>query len=293
MAGQDAPTLLSEHRCFGGTVGYYRHAAAATRCDMRFAVYTPPAAAHGPVPVVTWLSGLTCTEETFMTKSGAQRMAAELGLMLVAPDTSPRGDGVPDAEDGAWDLGLGAGFYLDATAAPWAGHYRMHEYVTRELPRVIAEHFPADMDRQGLCGHSMGGHGALVLGLRHPDTYASLSAFAPIAAPSRCPWGQKAFTAYLGPDPAAWAEWDATQLLAHGGGREGRSPILVDQGLEDQFLAEQLYPEALEAACARAGQALELRRHPGYDHGYFFIASFIEDHLRHHAAILGAGAGAA
>jgi S-formylglutathione hydrolase len=288
MAGMDAPELLAEHRCFGGTVGYYRHASAANSCAMRFAVYTPPAAAHGPVPVLTWLSGLTCTEETFMIKAGAQRVAAELGLMLVAPDTSPRGDGVADAEDGAWDLGLGAGFYLDATAAPWSRHYRMHAYVTAELPQVIGEHFPADMSRQGIFGHSMGGHGALVLGLRHPETYASISAFAPIAAPSRCPWGQKAFAAYLGSDPDAWAEWDATRLLAGGGGRQDRPAILVDQGLDDQFLAEQLYPEALEAACHKAGQALELRRHPGYDHGYFFIASFVADHLRHHAAILGA-----
>jgi len=283
----DAPELLSQHRCFDGTVGYYRHASAANSCQMRFSVYTPPAAAHGPVPVLTWLAGLTCTEETFMIKAGAQRVAAELGLMLVAPDTSPRGEGVPDAEDGAWDLGLGAGFYLDATVAPWSRHYRMHAYVTAELPQLIAQHFPADMQRQGIFGHSMGGHGALVLGLRHPETYASISAFAPIAAPSRCPWGQKAFTAYLGEDPAAWAEWDATQLLAGGGGREDCPAILVDQGLDDQFLAEQLYPEALEAACQKAGQALELRRHAGYDHGYFFIASFVADHLRHHAAILG------
>ena len=284
-----APQLLSEHRCFGGTVGYYRHAAASTGCDMRFAVYTPPAAEHGPVPVLTWLSGLTCTEETFMIKAGAQRAAAELGLMLVAPDSSPRGDGVPDAADGSWDLGHGAGFYLDATAAPWSRHYRMHEYVTAELPGLLAEHFPADLARQGIFGHSMGGHGALVLGLRHPDTYASISAFAPIAAPMRCPWGQKAFTAYLGSDSARWAEWDATELLLAGSGRDGRPPILVDQGMDDQFLAEQLYPEALEAACHKAGQALELRRHAGYDHGYFFIASFVEDHLRHHAGILGAG----
>lgn len=223
-----------------------------------------------------------------MIKAGAQRVAAELGLMLVAPDTSPRGAGVPDADDGAWDLGQGAGFYLDATEAPWSRHFRMHEYVTAELPQLIGEHFPADLARQGICGHSMGGHGALVLGLRHPDTYASISAFAPISAPMRCPWGQKAFGAYLGTDSASWAEWDATRLLETGGSRAGRPPILVDQGLDDQFLAEQLYPEALEAACAQAGQALELRRHAGYDHGYFFIATFIEDHLRHHAAILGA-----
>lgn len=277
---------ISTHRCFGGTVGYYRHRSDANDCDMRFAVYVPPAASRGPVPVLTWLAGLTCTEETFMIKAGAQRAAAELGLMLVAPDTSPRGEGVPDADDGAWDLGLGAGFYLDATEPPWAGHYRMHDYVTRELPELVARNFPADMGRQGIFGHSMGGHGALVLALRHPETYRSVSAFAPIAAPARCPWGQKAFTAYLGADRDAWAEWDATELVRRSGDLRGRPKILVDQGLDDQFLDAQLYPEALEAACAETGQALELRRHAGYDHGYFFIASFVADHLRHHAALL-------
>ena len=288
MAGAAALETVSTHRCFGGTVGYYRHHSAVNECEMRFAVYTPPAAREGPVPVLTWLAGLTCTEETFMIKAGAQRVAAELGLMLVAPDTSPRGEGVPDAEDGAWDLGLGAGFYLDAARPPWQRHYRMHSYLVEELPVILAEHFPANLTRQGIFGHSMGGHGALVLGLRHPELYASISAFAPIAAPCGCPWGEKAFSAYLGEDRVAWAEWDATELLERGGDRGAHAPILVDQGLEDPFLAEQLNPEALEAACARAGQSLELRRHPGYDHGYFFIASFIEDHLRHHAAQLGA-----
>lgn len=286
MAVAAALQTVSTHRCFGGTVGYYRHHSAVNECEMRFAVYTPPAAQHGPVPVLTWLSGLTCSEETFMIKAGAQRVAAELGLMLVAPDTSPRGEGVPDAEDGAWDLGLGAGFYLDATQPPWARHYRMHSYLVEELPVLLAEHFPANLARHGIFGHSMGGHGALVLGLRHPEAYASVSAFAPIAAPCRCPWGEKAFSAYLGEDRSAWAGWDATELLRRGGDRGARSPILVDQGLDDPFLAEQLNPAALEAACAQAGQRLELRRHAGYDHGYFFIASFIEDHLRHHAAQL-------
>jgi S-formylglutathione hydrolase len=287
MAAPGELETISAHRCFGGTVGYYRHRSAANDCEMRFAVYTPPAARRGPVPVLTWLSGLTCTEETFMIKAGAQRVAAELGLMLVAPDTSPRGAGVPDAEDGAWDLGLGAGFYLDATEPPWASHYRMHSYLVNELPGILAAAFPADMARQGIFGHSMGGHGALVLGLRYPETYASVSAFAPIAAPSRCPWGQKAFTAYLGADRGAWADWDATELVRRSADLHKRPKILVDQGLDDQFLAAQLYPEAFETACAEAGQALELRRHAGYDHGYFFIASFIEEHLRHHAAQLG------
>jgi S-formylglutathione hydrolase len=278
---------ISEHRCFGGTVGYYRHRSTVTDCDMRFSAYVPPAAGRGPVPVLTWLSGLTCTEETFMIKAGAQRVAAELGLMLVAPDTSPRGEGVPDAEDAAWDLGLGAGFYLDATEQPWARHYRMHSYLIGELPGIIAAALPADLSRQGIFGHSMGGHGALVLGLRYPETWASISAFAPIAAPSRCPWGRKAFTAYLGRDEGAWADWDATELVRRSSDLRGRAKILVDQGLDDQFLEVQLYPEAFEAACAEAGQALEVRRHAGYDHGYFFISSFIEDHLRHHAAHLG------
>lgn len=286
--GKDLETI-SEHRCFGGTVGYYKHQSMANNCEMRFAVYRPPAAERGPVPVLTWLSGLTCTEETFMIKAGAQRVAAELGLMLVAPDTSPRGKGVPDAEDAAWDLGLGAGFYLDATEAPWSGHYRMYSYLVSELPELLARAFPADMKRQGIFGHSMGGHGALVLALRNPDTWASVSAFAPIAAPSRCPWGRKAFTAYLGPDKSAWADWDASELVRRSSDRQDRAEILVDQGLEDQFLEVQLYPAAFEDACAGAGQALQLRRHAGYDHGYFFISSFIEDHLRHHAAQLGLG----
>lgn len=289
MAVGNGLQTISEHRCFGGTVGYYKHQSTANDCEMRFAVYRPPAAERGPVPVLTWLAGLTCTEETFMIKAGAQRVAAELGLMLVAPDTSPRGEGVPDAEDAAWDLGLGAGFYLDATEAPWSGHYRMYSYLVSELPELIAGAFPADMKRQGIFGHSMGGHGALVLALRNPDTWASVSAFAPIAAPSRCPWGRKAFTAYLGPDKSAWADWDATELVRRTSDRQGRAEILVDQGLEDQFLEVQLYPEAFEEACAGAGQALQLRRHAGYDHGYFFISSFIEDHLRHHAAQLGLG----
>src|SRR6056297_982248 len=250
MAGAAALETVSTHRCFGGTVGYYRHHSAVNECEMRFAVYTPPAAREGPVPVLTWLAGLTCTEETFMIKAGAQRVAAELGLMLVAPDTSPRGEGVPDAEDGVWDLGLGAGFYLDATRPPWQRHYRMHSYLVEELPVILGEHFPANLARQGIFGHSMGGHGALVLGLRHPELYASISAFAPIAAPCRCPWGEKAFSAYLGDDRSAWAEWDATELLERGGARGACAPILVDQGLADPFLAEQLYPDALEAACA-------------------------------------------
>ena len=274
--------VISEHRCFGGVVGFYRHRSALTDCAMRFSVYRPPQAADGPVPVVTWLSGLTCTEETFMIKAGAQRIAAELGLMLVNPDTSPRGDGVPDDPEGNYDMGLGAGFYVDALREPWSGHYRMYSYVTRELPDVVFANFPADRDRQGICGHSMGGHGALTIGLRNPGVYASISAFAPIVNPMECPWGRKAFSNYLGDDRDAWREYDATALV-HGVEPRPAAPILVDQGLADQFLDEQLFPARLEAACAESGVALTLRRHEGYDHGYYFIATFIEDHLRHHA----------
>jgi S-formylglutathione hydrolase len=275
------------HGAFGGEVRFVRHASEATGTDMRFAVFLPPQAAEGAVPVLTYLAGLTCTEETFMIKAGAQRVAAELGLMLVAPDTSPRGNGVPDDPDGDWDFGLGAGFYLDATEAPWRQHYRMASYVTEELQAIIREHFPADLSRQGLFGHSMGGHGALVLGLRHPEIWRTVSAFAPVAAPMLCPWGRKAFGHYLGPDENRWAEWDASRLVASRGWPADRPGLLVDQGLEDVFLEEQLNPDLLAESCREAGVPLELRRHPGYDHGYYFIATFMESHLRHHAAGLG------
>ena len=273
---------LSEHRCFGGTQGFYRHASTACAGPMRFSVYRPPQAARGHVPTLFFLAGLTCTEETFMIKAGAQKIAAELGIMLVAPDTSPREPRLP-GDDADWDFGLGAGFYLDATQAPWAAHYRMHDYVSRELPEIVAKLFPADPKRFGIFGHSMGGHGALVLGLRHPQRFRSLSAFAPISSPSQVPWGIKAFTHYLGPDRAGWAEWDANALVRQ---RPYGRPILIDQGLADKFLETQLKPELFEAACEAAGQKLMLRRHEGYDHGYYFIESFIEDHLRHHAAAL-------
>jgi S-formylglutathione hydrolase len=276
---------VSRHACFGGEVAFHRHQSAVTGTAMRFATFVPPQAAHGPVPAVTYLAGLTCTEETFMTKAGALAHAARLGLMLVAPDTSPRGAGVPGEAD-AWDLGLGAGFYLDATEAPWAPAYRMESYVTQELRALVAAHFPVRADAQGLMGHSMGGHGALTLALRHPRLWRSVSAFAPIAAPMHCPWGHKAFAAYLGPDRARWAGHDASALMAAAGDRREERAILVDQGLADQFLASQLHPERFEAACAAVGQTLVLRRHPGYDHGYYFIQSFVADHLAHHAAAL-------
>ncbi|MGH6881476.1 S-formylglutathione hydrolase [Hypericibacter sp.] len=273
---------ISEHRCFGGTQGFYRHASTACAGPMRFSVYRPPQAARGHVPTLFFLAGLTCTEETFMIKAGAQKIAAELGIMLVAPDTSPREPRLP-GDDADWDFGQGAGFYLDATQAPWAAHYRLHDYVSRELPEIVEKIFPADPRRFGIFGHSMGGHGALVLGLRHPQRFRSLSAFAPISSPSQVPWGIKAFTNYLGPDRATWAEWDANALVRK---RPYGRPILIDQGLADKFLETQLKPELFEAACETAGQKLMLRRHEGYDHGYYFIESFIEDHLRHHAAAL-------
>lgn len=276
---------LSQHECFGGRVGFHRHASEANKCDMQFAVFVPPQAEEGPVPVVTYLAGLTCTEETFMIKAGAQRVAAELGIMLVAPDTSPRGEDVPDDPEGAWDFGLGAGFYLNATNPPWDRHYHMYDYVTGELPQILAAGFPVDAERQGITGHSMGGHGALTIGLKNPDVYRSISAFAPICSPINCPWGQKALSNYLGEDRSAWRAYDATELAGSVDARPG-ARILIDQGLDDQFLEQELHPHLFDAACADAGVDLELRRHAGYDHGYYFIASFIEDHLRHHAGIL-------
>ena len=274
---------LSEHACFGGVQGFYRHASSAIGLPMRLGVYRPPQAMAGAaVPALVWLAGLTCNEETFAIKAGAQRVAAELGLMLITPDTSPRDTGVAGA-DASWDFGTAAGFYLDATEARWSPHWRMESYVTQELPEVVAANFAWRPDRLGVFGHSMGGHGALTLALRHPGRYRSVSAFAPVAAPTQCPWGVKAFTGYLGADRAAWAAHDATELVKSG----ARAPaLLVDQGLADKFLVEQLYPEALESACAAIGQPLTLRRHEGYDHGYYFISTFMEDHLRHHAKIL-------
>jgi S-formylglutathione hydrolase len=277
--------LIEEHRCFDGVQRIYRHESEAIGLPMRFSVFLPAQAASAKVPALFYLAGLTCTEETFAIKAGAQRVAAELGLMLVTPDTSPRDTGVAGADD-AWDFGHGAGFYLDATQAPWAPRWRMESYVTRDLPAALAAGFPWRRDRLGLVGHSMGGHGALTLALRHPGAYRSVSAFAPIAAPMQCPWGVKAFTNYLGDDRAGWAAHDATELIRAG----ARAPaLLVDQGLSDKFLAEQLNIDRFEAACREAGQSLTLRRHAGYDHGYFFIASFVEDHLRVHADVLKAG----
>ncbi len=275
---------VSQSRCFGGTQFVYRHISQETGTPMRLAAYIPPQAAKGKVPVVWFLSGLTCTEENFTVKAGAQRVASELGLMLIAPDTSPRGEGVPDDPQGAYDFGLGAGFYVDAVEAPWAKHYRMRSYIERELPDLVAKNLPADMSRQGITGHSMGGHGALTIALRNPDRFRAVSAFAPIASPMNCPWGEKALSNYIGPDRSAWREYDACALIEGG----ARLPdLLVDQGTADSFLESQLKPGLLEEACARAGQPLTLRRQEGYDHSYFFIGTFIEDHLRWHAERLG------
>jgi S-formylglutathione hydrolase len=273
---------ISEHRSFGGVQGYYAHASKEIGLEMRFAVYQPPQVATAKLPVLYYLAGLTCTEDTFVIKAGAQRVAAELGLILVSPDTSPRGANLPGDAD-SWDFGVGAGFYVDATREPWSKHYRMYSYVTRELPALVAEQFPVDPSRQGIFGHSMGGHGALVCALRNPGQYKSLSAFAPITAPMRCPWGKKAFKGYLGDDHETWREYDSSELVKLA---PFPQTILVDQGLADKFLVDQLYPEVFEAACREAGQRLTLRRQEGYDHGYFFISTFMEDHLRHHAAQL-------
>ncbi|WP_323030394.1 S-formylglutathione hydrolase, partial [Castellaniella sp.] len=263
---------IERHACFGGSQEVWRHVSAVLGCDMRIGVFLPSAALRGEAcPVLYWLSGLTCTEQNFITKAGAQAYAERHGLILVAPDTSPRGEGV--ADDPAYDLGQGAGFYLNATRAPWAAHYRMQDYVAEELPALIERHFPASSARS-IAGHSMGGHGALVTALRHPGRYRSVSAFSPIVAPSRVPWGQKAFTAYLGEDREAWTRWDAVALI-HAASPSEHLPMLVDQGLDDEFLDEQLRPGLLEAACLEAGYLSTVRRHAGYDHSYYFIASFI------------------
>ncbi|GBQ68422.1 esterase [Ameyamaea chiangmaiensis NBRC 103196] len=274
----------SEHRCFGGTLGLYSHASDALGLKANFAVFVPPGAtAAAPVPVVYCLAGLTCTEETFVIKANALRFAAEHGLALVAPDTSPRGAGVA-GEDASYDLGTGAGFYLDATQEPWATHYRMGTYLSDELPGLVEDAFPLDPARRGIMGHSMGGHGALVHGLKAPGFWRSISAFAPIVHPAAVPWGEKALGAYLGPDRALWNAWDATALL--NAGHTHPTSIMIDQGESDQFLERELQPHHLEAAARTSGQALTLNRRPGYDHSYWFIQSFIGDHIAHHAAIL-------
>jgi len=273
---------ISEQRCFEGVQGFYRHPSAAAGGPMRFGVFVPAQASRAPCPALYYLAGLECSEQTFAIKAGAQRAAAQLGLVLVTCDTSPREARYP-GDDASWEFGQSASFYVDATQEPWRRTYRMETYVTRELPAVVEEHFPVVRDARGIFGHSMGGHGALALALRNPDRYRSVSAFAPIVAPARVPWGRKAFAGYLGPDEAAWAAYDACALVR---ARPLPIPLLVDQGTADKFLDVQLKPELFEAACAEAGQELRLRRHAGFDHSYYFIATFIEDHLAHHARAL-------
>jgi len=278
-----AITNVSRSKCFGGVQGVYSHESRETACVMRFGVFLPPQAEAQAVPVLYWLSGLTCTEENFIVKAGAQRVAAELGLAIVVPDTSPRGLKIP-GENESYDFGLGAGFYVDAVQPPWSRGYRMYSYVAKELRGLIESEFPVDPARTGIFGHSMGGHGALTIALKNPDTYKSVSAFAPISSPMRCPWGEKALTGYLGADRALWRDYDASALVES---RGWKGPaLLVDQGTSDQFLESQLKPELLREACRRSGVPLDLRLQAGYDHSYFFIASFIEDHLRFHASNL-------
>lgn len=270
---------ISCNKSFGGWHKQYSHRSAVNHCTMRFAIYLPPQCSDGTkVPVVYWLSGLTCTDENFMQKAGAQRIAAELGIAIVAPDTSPRGEAVADAD--SYDLGQGAGFYVNATQQPWATHFNMYDYVVKELPTMIEQHFPVTTQR-AIAGHSMGGHGALTIALKHPEMFTSVSAFSPITNPVNCPWGQKAFTAYLGDDPAHWLAYDSVHLLKD---NTKQVPMLIDQGLNDPFLAEQLKPAALAQIAEQIQYPLTLRQHEGYDHSYYFIASFIEDHLRFHAA---------
>jgi S-formylglutathione hydrolase len=274
--------LKSKHVCYGGEQRFYLHQSRETRGPMKFAAYVPPQARSASVPVLYYLSGLTCTEETFCIKAHAQMVAAELGLMLIVPDTSPREPRIR-GDDDTWDFGYSASFYLDATEAPWSSHYRMYSYLTSELPQIVAANLPAKPHANGILGHSMGGHGALTLGLRNPELYRSISAFAPIAAPMQCHWGTQAFSKYLGSDMRDWAQYDATELVAK---KPHPAPILIDQGDADQFLAEQLKPQKFADAAAKSGQALTLRMQPGYDHGYYFIQTFIPDHLRHHASVL-------
>ncbi|QSN61786.1 S-formylglutathione hydrolase [Caballeronia sp. M1242] len=277
--------LVEEHRCFDGVQRIYRHESRSISLPMRFSVFLPAAASASKVPALFYLAGLTCTEETFPIKAGAQRYAAEHGIALIAPDTSPRGADIPGEKD-AWDFGVGAGFYVDATREPWRERYRMYSYVTQDLREAVLADLPVREDRLGIFGHSMGGHGALVLALRNPDMYRSVSAFAPIAAPSQCPWGVKAFTGYLGDDRDAWKQYDASELVKGDAASRFGGGILIDQGLADQFLAEQLHPDVFERNAREAGHSVTVRRHQGYDHGYFFISTFIGEHIAHHARVL-------
>ncbi len=275
---------ISNIKCFDGQQRQYQHASDMLSCPMQFSVFLPPQAQHEDVPVLYWLSGLTCTDQNFVTKAGAQQYATDLGMAIVCPDTSPRGEGVPDDPEGAYDFGLGAGFYVNATEEPWRANYQMYDYITQELPSLVAKIDGLDASRASISGHSMGGHGALSIGLKNPDRYRSISAFSPIVSPTNCPWGQKALSGYLGTEQAAWGAYDSCELIQQVGQQR---PILIDQGLDDQFLAEQLKPELLVQASAAANYPITLRMQAGYDHSYFFIATYIQDHLEFHSHHLG------
>ena len=277
---------IKNDKVFAGNVEIYRHSSQVNHCDMQFSVFRPKQEQHSSVPLLTWLSGLTCTEDTFMFKAGALKMASDLGIMILAPDTSPRGDNVPDDENGAYDFGLGAGFYVNATKSPWQTHYNMYDYVTKELPSIITSNFNVDKNRFGIFGHSMGGHGALTIGLRNPDTYRSISAFAPICNPINCPWGTKALGNYLGENSSAWSEYDATEIVLAGNYRSPQNLIRIDQGLADEFLERELNTDKFEQACKDSELAIDIHRHVGHGHGYYFISTFIDDHLQHHAKFL-------
>ena len=277
---------IKNDKVFAGNVEVYRHSSEVNHCDMQFSVFRPKQEQHSSVPLLTWLSGLTCTEDTFMFKAGALKMASDLGIMILAPDTSPRGDNVPDDENGAYDFGLGAGFYVNATKSPWQTHYNMYDYVTKELPSIITSNFNVDKNRFGIFGHSMGGHGALTIGLRNPDTYRSISAFAPICNPINCPWGTKALGNYLGENSSAWSEYDATEIVLTGNYKSPQNLIRIDQGLADEFLERELNTDKFEQACKDSELAIDIHRHVGHGHGYYFISTFIDDHLQHHAKYL-------
>ena len=277
---------IKNDKVFAGNVEVYRHSSEVNHCDMQFSVFRPKQEQHSSVPLLTWLSGLTCTEDTFMFKAGALKMASDLGIMILAPDTSPRGDNVPDDENGAYDFGLGAGFYVNATKSPWQTHYNMYDYVTKELPSIITSNFNVDKNRFGIFGHSMGGHGALTIGLRNPDTYRSISAFAPICNPINCPWGTKALSNYLGENSSAWSEYDATEIVLAGNYKLPQNLIRIDQGLADEFLERELNTDKFEQACKDSELAIDIHRHVGHGHGYYFISTFIDDHLQHHAKYL-------
>ena len=277
---------IKNDKIFAGNVEVYRHSSKVNHCDMQFSVFRPKQEQHSSVPLLTWLSGLTCTEDTFMFKAGALKKASDLGIMILAPDTSPRGDNVPDDENGAYDFGLGAGFYVNATKSPWQTHYNMYDYVTKELPGIITSNFNVDKSRFGIFGHSMGGHGALTIGLRNPDLYRSISAFAPICNPMNCPWGIKALGNYLGDNSSAWSEYDATEIVLAGNYGSPQNLIRIDQGLADEFLERELSTDKFEQACKESELAIDIHRHVGHGHGYYFISTFIDDHLQHHAKYL-------